>query len=90
MKLFMKQLLVLIIGLLLPAFGLLAQYAPQAGLSGSTAISAGGSQFVAWATGCNVHRGYLDIADTTLGYATLGDSSYAIGAPDGGVSKPWR
>jgi hypothetical protein len=62
-----------------------AQYAPQAGLAGSTAVSATSGQFEAWATGCTVLRGYQDIADPAGGYATLGDSSAAIGAADGGV-----
>ncbi len=60
-----------------------AQYAPQAGLPGSTAISASSSVFVGWATQCNVQRGFMNIADTSLGYASSGDSSLAIGPADG-------
>lgn len=59
-----------------------AQYAPQAGVSGSTAISATSGSFVAWATGCILHRGYMNIADPSLGLVTAGDSSYALGAVD--------
>ncbi len=59
-----------------------AQYAPQAGLPGSTAIDAGSSMFVAWATGCTVQRGYMDIANPSLGYARAGDSSLGIGPAD--------
>lgn len=59
-----------------------AQYAPQAGLAGSTAISATSGQFVTWATGCTVQRGYMNIASPSLGYASAGDSSLALGAPD--------
>ena len=62
-----------------------AQYAPQAGLAGSDAIAGSSSLFVGWATGCSVQRGYMDIADTSLGLASYGDSSQAIGAPDGYV-----
>lgn len=62
------------------AFTVSAQYAPQAGVSGSTAISATSSQFVGWATSCTIHRGYMDIANPSLGYVTAGDSSNAIGA----------
>src|SRR4051812_5611715 len=62
-----------------------AQYAPQAGIMGSTAISATSSQFVGWATGCRVQRGYMDIANPSLGLASFGDSSMAIGAPDHGI-----
>jgi hypothetical protein len=63
----------------------MAQYAPQAGLSGSTAISASSGQFLAWATGCTVSRGYMNIANPSLGYASIGDSSSALGTPDGGI-----
>ncbi|MFI5196448.1 MAG: T9SS type A sorting domain-containing protein [Chitinophagales bacterium] len=62
-----------------------AQYAPQAGLPGSTAISASSSVFTAWATQCSVQRGFMDIANPSLGYASSGDSSLATGAPDGAV-----
>ena len=61
----------------------LAQYAPQAGLPGSTAISAGSSLFAGWATQCTVQRGYKDIASPGSGFATLGDSSNAAGPADG-------
>ncbi|MEI8278788.1 MAG: T9SS type A sorting domain-containing protein [Bacteroidota bacterium] len=59
-----------------------AQYAPQAGLAGSTAISASAGAFVGWATGCNVYRGLEDIANQSLGYVTAGDSSMALGPMD--------
>lgn len=59
-----------------------AQYAPQAGLPGSTAISAASSQFVSWATQCTIQRGYMDINNPSLGYTSAGDSSLALGAPD--------
>ncbi len=58
-----------------------AQFAPQVGVSGSTAIPAL-SQFAGWATGCTVQRGYLDIAQPGLGKTTTGDTSMAIGAQD--------
>jgi len=59
-----------------------AQYAPQVGLAGSTGIIGSSSQFVGWATHCTVQRGYLDIANPSLGYASLGDSSLALGPAD--------
>ncbi len=59
-----------------------SQYAPQAGLPGSTAINATDSRFTGWATQCTVQRGYMDIANPSGGYASLGDSSLAIGPPD--------
>ncbi len=59
-----------------------AQYAPQAGLAGSTAISATSGRFAAWASGCTVQRGFMDIANPSLGYASDGDSSLATGPAD--------
>jgi hypothetical protein len=56
-----------------------AQYAPQAGIGGSTAISSSSSQIVSWANTCKVYRGYTDIAQPSLGYVTSGDSSLATG-----------
>ncbi len=62
-----------------------AQYAPQAGLPGSTAISASSNLLVGWASQCTVYRGFMDIANPSLGYASTGDSSMAIGPADLGV-----
>jgi len=59
-----------------------AQYAPQAGLPGSTAISASSSLFTSWATQCTIYRGFMNIANPSLGYASAGDSSMAIGPAD--------
>jgi len=63
----------------------IAQYAPQAGLPGSTAIDATSSLFVGWATGCTVQRGFMDIANPAGGYASVGDSSDALGMADRSV-----
>ena len=60
-------------------FDLLGQYPPAAGQAGSTALYKDSSCFVAWATSCNVIRGYQQINDTTLGLANVGDSSMALG-----------
>lgn len=59
-----------------------AQYAPQAGIAGSDAISATDPTILGWATGCSVQRGYLDIAQKSLGYVSSGDSSLAVGSVD--------
>jgi len=59
-----------------------AQFAPQAGVSGSTAIKGDSSIFVAWATGCQVQRGYRDIALPDSGYATSGSDVDGTGAMD--------
>lgn len=59
--------------------GARAQYAPQVSVSGTTAISKNSTQLVAWATGCTVQRGYIDIAQPALGRVSAGDSSLALG-----------
>ncbi len=64
-------------------FSATAQYAPQAGLPGSGAISATSSVFVGWAAGCTVYRGFMDIANPSLGYASAGDSSLGTGPANG-------
>ncbi len=62
-----------------------AQFAPQAGIAGSTAIRADSAAFVAWATGCTVQRGYLDIADPSAGRAISGEDAMGTGKPDNQV-----
>lgn len=63
-------------------------YAPAAGLPGSTAIAANSPGFVAWATGVSVTRGYVNISnpDFTAGgshFASAGQPEFAVGFPDG-------
>ncbi len=57
-----------------------AQFAPQVGSTGCDAIYKDSSIIVAWATQCTVKRGWQHMADTTLGKASVGDSSAAVGA----------
>ncbi|WP_276131737.1 T9SS type A sorting domain-containing protein [Polluticoccus soli] len=59
-----------------------AQFAPQAGVAGTTAISKTSGKFTGWATGCALQRGWTDINDKSQGYVTSGDSSWAIGIAD--------
>ena len=56
-------------------------YAPAAGLSGSTAIHKDDGQFVAWATGIEVTRGYRDVGNPSLGFADAGTPENALGIP---------
>ncbi len=62
-----------------------AQYTPQAGLAGSDAVPAASTRFVNWATGCTIYRGLMNIADASLGYASAGDSTAALGVADNGI-----
>jgi len=61
-------------------------FAPKAGDEGSTAIHADSEQFVAWATGCVVERGLQQIDNPSLGYASYGDETAALGKADGTMS----
>lgn len=56
-----------------------AQFAPSAGLPGSTAISKDTSIFLDWATTCVIERGYMDIALPDSGYVSVGDANSALG-----------
>lgn len=81
----MKQILLLAI-LFFFVPNILGQYAPKVGEAGSTAISKDSSIFLNWANQCKIVRGLQNITDTTLGYASVGDSLSAIGkAGENGV-----
>lgn len=59
-------------------------YAPAAGFPGSSAIHADSSIFVAWATGVQVERAYIDIAFPEKGKVSFGADSLALGKAKGG------
>ena len=61
-----------------------AQFAPEAGVAGTTAMHADSSAFVAWATGVEVERGPMNIAKPSLGLADFGpDLTVTLGKPGG-------
>lgn len=62
-----------------------AQFPGIVGSPGTTAMYKDSSAFVAWGKTCKVTRGYQDISNTSLGYASVGDSSYAISKADGSI-----
>ena len=64
---------------------LFAQYAPQAGLPGSSAIHKDSSIFVNWAASGTLTRGWKDISDQSLGLAEVGDESYIPGMAGNGI-----
>ena len=74
--------LLLSLSLLLLALSTQAQYPPQAGIAGSTAIPGSSPQFVGWATGCTVQRGLRNIAWPDSGYVSAGTPALATGAAD--------
>ncbi len=59
-----------------------AQFAPEAGVAGTTAMHADSSTFVAWATGCTVERGPQQIDDLRLGLVSYGADADALGKAD--------
>lgn len=60
----------------LPAY---TQFAPRVGVVGSTGISFDSSIIKSWATECKVARGWQNASDTSLGIATAGHDSFALG-----------
>ena len=62
-----------------------AQFDPSAGQAGSLAVHKDSSAIQEWAHDCEVTRGYQNIANTGLGYASAGSPSMAVGSSDAGV-----
>ncbi|MBS1615073.1 MAG: T9SS type A sorting domain-containing protein [Bacteroidetes bacterium] len=71
--------------LLLNSSCLFAQYAPQVGLSGSSALSKSSPLFVGWANACAVQRGLQQAGNPGLGLASMGNNSLALGPANGTV-----
>ncbi len=59
-----------------------AQFAPPAGQEGSTAIHVDDPQFINWATGCTVERGFQNILMEELGETTNGEAENVPGPAD--------
>lgn len=57
-------------------------FAPPAGQAGTTAIHKDSSAIMAWATYCEVERGWMDVSDTTAGRASFGVPADALGPSD--------
>lgn len=67
--------------LALSAQPLHAQYPPQAPLPGHVGIPKDSPDITAWAANCTVERGWINIADTSLGKVSSGTPESALGAP---------
>ena len=68
----------------------IAQFAPAAGQTGTTAIYKDSLAFAGWAVSCKVIRGFINIEDTTETY-TQGDSTSNrafFGTAENAVGKP--
>ena len=63
-----------------------AQFPPAAGMQGSTALHKDSVQWSGWANSCIVQRGFLNIANPSLGTVSSGTEQDACGiAGDGGL-----
>lgn len=78
----MNRIFITISIILLHTSPLVAQFPPQALVAGSTAVNATDGRFAGWATSCDVKRGYMDIADPSLGFASAGYNTSGTGKPD--------
>ncbi|WP_317900217.1 cysteine-rich CWC family protein [Aurantibacillus circumpalustris] len=58
-------------------------YAPSVGQAGTTAIHKDSSVFVNWAVASQITRGYQNISNPSLGFATSGDNAMATGKAEG-------
>ncbi|MCO5260103.1 MAG: T9SS type A sorting domain-containing protein [Crocinitomicaceae bacterium] len=74
---------ILSILLVFPIYVGAQSYPPPAGQPGSTAIHKDSSIFIGWATNCTVQRGYMNVENQSLGYASFGVENNAIGPASG-------
>ena len=78
-----KALLLLVLAVSSSVVSAGGPYAPPAGQPGSTAIHMNDPNFVSWAAGITLERGYVDISDPLKGYASYGSDANALGPADG-------
>ena len=64
-------------------FEIQAQFAPHLGVPGNIAVPADSPSLIAWATGCDVQRGWQQIDDSSYGRAEQGETIDALGQADG-------
>jgi hypothetical protein len=64
-------------------FSFSQSFAPAPGNIGSTAIYKDSSIFVSWANGIELQRGYLDISNKSLGFASFGEAENALFQSEG-------
>lgn len=81
----MTKIYTLLLFLFTNCFSLYAQFAPAAGLSGSTAIHRDSGHYIDWASGCQVYRGLEDASDSLGKIASYGVSTNVIGVSNGSV-----
>lgn len=62
-----------------------AQFAPQVGVQGTTAMHKDSSVFINWALSGTLQRGWQNCSDISLGTAQVGDSTYIPGKAGNGI-----
>lgn len=73
---------------LFASFGAICQsYAPAAGQPGSTAIHKDSSIIVSWASNATMQRGYMNSANPSLGLASFGQATDALGQAEGDATN---
>ena len=85
MKNCLKYSISVIFYLLIFKISIVSQFAPAAGVQGTTAIHKDSSIFVNWAVNCFVNIGQEDISNPQSALASAGDSSMAVGMPGSGI-----
>lgn len=79
---------ILLVLIFIPFCVLAQSYPPPAGQLGTTAMHKDSADFVGWATGIEVYRGYLDISDQNFeingnNKTSFGDPNFALGVASG-------
>lgn len=64
------------------ALSLQGQFAPSAGMAGTTAMPADSAIFVSWATDVEIERGWQYIIDESFGQTEVGEPAAALGMAD--------
>lgn len=80
-----SRIFVLLLAAIVSTGKAIAQFSPQATFAGSVAIYKEDSRFKSWADECTIILGWQNIADTTLGKVTVGNTFSAIGKADNAV-----
>lgn len=80
-----KKFSTLLVSILLTQQVSKAQFAPQAGIFGSSAIAKTSTTIKAWGTNCSVQRGFVNIQEKSLDTVSAGVANNAIGAADGTI-----
>jgi hypothetical protein len=75
--------LIVFIGIWFPFINFAQSFTPAAGDIGTTAIHKDSLTLVSWANGIELHRGYLNISNKSLGFANFGLAENALNQAEG-------